>query len=227
MTNHRQVSVFDIIGPIMVGPSSSHTAGAVRLGLITRAVLGAPPEEALIEFHGSFAKTGQGHGTGLAVIAGLLGLPTDDDRIRRSFELAKEAGLSFRFETVDFGESAHPNTARLTVSAGNESISVIGSSVGGGSVEITEIQGYQVMIDGEYETLIVIVEDRPGRIHAISGCLAEHDINIALLHFGRNQRGGEAMMVVETDQVVPPPLVSAVLSLPGVRWVRHVAKVSQ
>ncbi|MCB0002584.1 MAG: L-serine ammonia-lyase, iron-sulfur-dependent subunit beta, partial [Anaerolineae bacterium] len=130
------MSAFDIIGPIMVGPSSSHTAGAVRLGQVARAILGSQPTEVLIELHGSFAHTGKGHGTDRGIMAGLLGMPADDPNLRDSFELAEQAGMTFRFETVDLGEDVHPNTARLTLTDGQRRVQVTGSSVGGGMVKI-------------------------------------------------------------------------------------------
>ena len=137
-------SILEVIGPVMVGPSSSHTAGAVRLGRIARAVLGGLPETAQIELHGSFATTGRGHGTDKAIIAGLLNMPTFDERIRVSFELAKAAGMAFEFCAVELGEDVHPNTARFNLSDRQQQFQIIGASTGGGMVEITNIQGYPV-----------------------------------------------------------------------------------
>lgn len=221
----RDVSVFDIIGPIMVGPSSSHTAGAVRLGLVARAILGRQPVDALIELHGSFAQTGQGHGTDRGIVAGLLGMPTDDPDLRRSFELAEQARLAFRFETVDLGEDAHPNTARLTVSAGDRTVQVTGCSIGGGLVEITNVDGYDVHFGCEYDTLLVLAEDRPGTINQVTGWLARQKINIAFLRVERNKRGGDAIMIIETDAMVDPLLLEAFEDYAWVRWVRQVPKV--
>lgn len=225
MTSSRQVSTFDIIGPIMVGPSSSHTAGAVRLGQMGRAILGGQPAEALIELHGSFAQTGRGHGTDRAIVAGLLGMSTDDERIRHSFTIAEAMNLQFRFEEVDLGEEAHPNTVRLTLRAGERSIQVMGASIGGGLIEITQIKGYRVNFGGEYDTLLVIAQDRPGTINAITGWLLKHHINVAFFRVGRKQRGGEALMIIETDQPVPDYLVEAIEDFDWVHWVRKVNKV--
>jgi L-serine dehydratase len=227
MTSNRQVSAFDIIGPIMVGPSSSHTAGAVRLGQMGRVILGTQPTEALIELHGSFAQTGQGHGTDRAIVAGLLGLSTDDERIRHSFSVAEALGLQFRFEEVDLGEDVHPNTVRLTLRTSEVSAQVTGASIGGGLVEITNIEGYEVRFGGQLDTLLVIAEDRPGTINAVTGWLLTHNINVAFFRVGRKQRGGEALMIIETDQPIPDPLLKAIEDFDWVRWVRKVNKVGE
>lgn len=221
----RNISAFDIIGPIMVGPSSSHTAGAVRLGQVARAVLGSQPRQALIELHGSFAQTGKGHGTDRGIVAGLLGMATDDPDLRRSFELAERSGLAFRFEEVDLGEDAHPNTARITISDGQRSVQVTGCSIGGGLVEITNIDGYDVSFGCEYDTLLVLAEDRPGTINQVTGWLARQGINIAFLRVERDKRGGNAIMIIETDHTVDPQILEAFEDYTWVHWVRQVPKV--
>ncbi|MCS6844342.1 MAG: L-serine ammonia-lyase, iron-sulfur-dependent subunit beta [Caldilineales bacterium] len=221
----RDVSVFDIIGPIMVGPSSSHTAGAVRLGQVARAVLGSQPTEALIELHGSFAQTGKGHGTDRGIVAGLLGLATDDPRLRHSFDLAEQAGLRFTIAAVDLGEDAHPNTARITVSDGRRTVQVVGASVGGGLVEIRQVDGYAVSFGCQYDTLLVVAEDRPGTVSQVTGWLAKRGINIAFLRVERDRRGGEAIMVIETDNPIDPVVLEALEDYPWVRWVRQVPRV--
>lgn len=225
MATSRQVSVFDIIGPIMVGPSSSHTAGAVRLGRIARTILGVQPQDALIELHGSFAQTGQGHGTHKAMVAGLLDMPADDDRIPHSFAVAAEMGMNFRFEIAELGEDAHPNTARLTLIAGERTAKITGASVGGGMVKITNIQGYEVDFGGEYDTLLVIAEDRKGTVNAVTGWLLEHNINVAYLQVGRRKRGGQALMIIEVDEPMPADLLEALEDLAWIEWVRVVPKV--
>jgi L-serine dehydratase len=221
----RDVSVFDIIGPIMVGPSSSHTAGAVRLGLVARAILGCQPSEATIELHGSFAQTGKGHGTDRGLVAGLLGMATDDPELRRSFELAAAAGLRFSFAEVDLGEEAHPNSVRMTVGHGARAVQVTGCSIGGGMVEVTNVDGYEVQFGCEYDTLLVLAEDRPGTINQVTGWLARQRINIAFLRVERNKRGGDAIMIIETDAMVDPLLLEAFEDYAWVRWVRQVPKV--
>ncbi len=221
----RTISVFDIIGPIMVGPSSSHTAGAVRLGQVARAILGRQPREALIELHGSFAQTGQGHGTDRGIVAGLLGMATDDADLRRSFELAAAAGLTFRFAEVDLGEDAHPNSARLRVGDGERTVQVTGCSIGGGLVEITNVDGYAAHFGCEYDTLLVLAEDRPGTVNQVTGWLARQGINIAFLRVERDKRGGDAIMIIETDATVDPLILEAFEDYGWVRWVRQVPKV--
>ena len=221
----RDISVFDIIGPIMVGPSSSHTAGAVRLGQVGRAILGRQPTSALIELHGSFAQTGKGHGTDRGLVAGLLGLATDEPLLRKSFELAELAGLSFSIVEADLGEDAHPNTARLTLSDGLRTVEVTGASIGGGLVEIVNVDGYDVSFGCEYDTLLVLAEDRPGTINEVTGWLARLGINIAFLRVERQKRGGDAIMIIETDHAVDPQILEAFEDYLWVRWARQVPKV--
>lgn len=220
-------SILEVIGPIMVGPSSSHTAGAVRLGRIARAVLGSLPETAQIELHGSFASTGKGHGTDKAIVAGLLNMPTFDERIRDSFELANESGMRFEFRTVDFGENTNPNTARLVLCAAQQQFQITGSSVGGGMVEITNVQGYPVSFQGEYDTLIILANDQMGTINAITSWLIEREINVAFFRVERQKRGGQAMMTVETDQSLPDDLVASIADFDWVHWVRQVSRIEE
>jgi len=227
MDTLRPVSIFDVIGPIMVGPSSSHTAGAVRLGRIARALLGAQPQEVLVELHGSFAETGKGHGTDKAIVAGLLGLDPADERIRHSLQLAAESGIQYTFATIDLGEEAHPNTARLTLKNATEQISLTGASIGGGMVTISNLNGYPMNLNAELDTLIVLADDQPGTINAVTGWLLEHNINVAFFNVTRDMRGGEAIMVIETDQPIPDKLVQIILSFSWVHWARKVLKVSE
>ncbi len=200
--------------------------GAVRIGRIARTVLGGQPEHALIELHGSFAETGRGHGTDLALVAGLLDLETDDPRIRHSFDLAAEVGMEIEFTAADLGKDANPNSVRLTLQKEGRSVRMIGSSIGGGRVEICCIQDYQIQFSGEHETLLVVAEDRPGTINQVTGLLLEHRVNIAFLQVGRRKRGGEAAMVYETDDVIPSALVAAIEAFPWVRWVRQIPSVT-
>ncbi|MGH7550511.1 MAG: L-serine ammonia-lyase, iron-sulfur-dependent subunit beta, partial [Gemmatimonadota bacterium] len=173
--------VFDIIGPRMVGPSSSHTAGALRLGLLARALLGRTPERATIGLHGSFATTYRGHGTDRAVVAGLLGMAPDDQRIPHSLEVAREAGLEVRFEPVDLGAEAHPNTLRFELEAGGQRAVMTGVSVGGGAVEVRDVNGRAVELTGEFDTLLIVAQDIPGTTATVTRLLAEAGVNIAFL----------------------------------------------
>lgn len=194
--------VFDVLGPIMIGPSSSHTAGAVRIGRVARAILGDRVSRARILLHGSFAETYRGHGTDRALVAGLMGYATDDERIREALEAAVREGLAVSFERADLGP-VHPNTALLLLtSPSGRRVEVMGSSVGGGSVVITRINGFAVELTGEYNTLLTIHHDRKGVIAAVTAILAEADINIAFMRVSRQERGANALMLIEVDQPV-------------------------
>lgn len=221
----RQRSVFDIVGPVMIGPSSSHTAGAARLGALARAIFGGQPISATIRFHGSFASTGRGHGTDLALVAGLLGMTPDDPRIPSALSLAAEEGLHVQFVAVDLGE-VHPNTAEFDlVDARGERVCVRGSSLGGGAVIVSSIDGFEVEANGELPLLIVDHTDRPGEIAAVTGILADSGINVAEMRVSRERRGARALMLIETDLEVDDATAARVGSLPGVSAVRRVPAV--
>ena len=220
------VSLLDIIGPVMVGPSSSHTAGACRIGLLARGVLGGTPEEALVELHGSFARTGEGHGTDKAIVGGLLGFRPDDERLRDALEIAEREGLRYRFEKTTIASDAHPNTARITLSTGNRSATIIGSSLGAGRVLISAIDDYPVAVTGNYHSIVLVAEDIPGSVARIAGILAEHRLNIATLRLSRKQRGGDAFMVIEVDEEPPAAARDEIRALPWVRWAYRLDKVS-
>ena len=193
------MNVFDIIGPIMIGPSSSHTAGAVRIGMMARLLLGEEPKMAMISLHGSFAHTHKGHGTDIAIIGGILGFRPDDERIRLSFLLAQEAGLIFAFSREDIPD-AHPNTAiiSLTSDKGNQ-ITMQGSSIGGGNIEINKLNGKNVLITGHNPAIIVEYQDIPGRIAKICDIAAQNKINISQMHISRDKRGGVAIVTIQVD----------------------------
>ena len=200
------MNVFDILGPVMIGPSSSHTAGAARIGRITLALLGAPAVKADIFLHGSFAKTYKGHGTDKALIAGIMGMATDDSRIRRAPELAREQGLEVSITTGDI-DGAHPNTARVTLTdvTGN-TVSLLGSSIGGGNIFVKEVNGMEVSITGQHTTLIVLHRDAPGTIAAVTEVMADAGVNICNFRLSRQSRGGEAVMTIEIDGSFGPEL---------------------
>lgn len=220
------VSLLDVIGPIMVGPSSSHTAGACRIGLLARALLGQAPVEALLELHGSFAKTGEGHGTDRALVGGLLGLLPDDPRLRDSLQLAAQIGLVCTFRHVQLRGAAHPNTVRLTLrDAAGGTAEVVGSSLGGGRVVLTELDGLPVQVSGEYDTLVVQAEDRRGTIGAIATALALSEVNIATLRLSRHSKGGLATHVYELDESPPDACLVALQQIAAVQRVRRLARV--
>ncbi len=210
------MNVFDIIGPVMIGPSSSHTAGAVRIGFIAAALLGEAPTQADILLHGSFAKTYKGHGTDKALIAGILGMQPDDARIRFSPQLAKEAGLAISLIPASI-ENAHPNTARITLrSASGKQISVQGASIGGGNINITQVNGLAVEISGQYVTFIVLHRDAPGTIAGVTELMAQRGTNICNFHLSREERGGVAVMTIEVDGRTDPAMNTALEKLPNV-----------
>ena len=205
-------SIFDILGPVMVGPSSSHTAGAVRIGLMTRRLLGQKPVKARIGMYGSFLATGRGHGTDRAVVAGLLGMKPDDIRIPESFELAAADGLSFSFEEANLS-GAHPNTVLLEVEGdGGRELSVQASSLGGGRIMVNRLDGIDVNCTCEMPTLIVHNMDQPGHVAEVTSMLSHKSVNIANMSLYRDKRGGRAVMVVETDQPIPEE---------ALRWLEH------
>jgi L-serine dehydratase len=191
-------SIFDIIGPVMVGPSSSHTAGAVRLGALARGIYGGDISEALIQLHGSFAATAEGHGTKRALAAGLLGMAVDDVRIVDALEIAEQTGCLFTFEKIDLDDS-HPNTVVFTLGTDPEQRVIQGSSIGGGNVVISNVDGFEVEFDGTLPLLMLHHKDRPGTVSAITAVLADVGTNIATMQVSRAQRGKQALTLIETD----------------------------
>ena len=220
------MSVFDIIGPRMVGPSSSHTAGALRLGLLARGVLGRTPERARVGLHGSFATTYRGHGTDRAVAAGLLGMAPDDPRIPGSLAVARDEGLELTFEPADLGPDAHPASLAFDLEAAGETATMVGASVGGGSVRVTEVNGREVALTGEYDTLIVLARDIPGTTAASTRLLAEEGVNIAFLEVSREKRGREATMLIQADHAIADGVVESIQSFDWVRFARRLQKVT-
>ncbi|MEO2237700.1 L-serine ammonia-lyase, iron-sulfur-dependent subunit beta [Dorea sp. YH-dor226] len=209
-------NIFDILGPVMVGPSSSHTAGAARIGLIARQLFGRQPEKATVYLHGSFAATGKGHGTDKALIAGLLGMLPDDMRIPSSFEVAHEEGMEFTIQNKDIKE-AHPNTAQIIMEAeGVPTMKIQAYSIGGGRIRVCKLDGIDVNFSGESCTLIIRNVDEPGRIREVATALSNAEINVATMQVFRDKRGGTAVMVVETDQIVPREAIEDLESKPGI-----------
>lgn len=203
------LNIFDIIGPVMIGPSSSHTAGAVRLGNLARNILGEKPVKAEIVLYNSFAKTGTGHGTDKALVAGIIGLSTDDDGIKESFEIARRYGIKVDLVFGDVNPEFHPNTVKLTLQGPSRSTTVLGSSIGGGRVVVFSIDGFNTEFSGEYNTIITIHEDRPGMIAKVASFLAEEGVNVAQMRVSRESRGKTALMVIEVDEEVPEGLEAA------------------
>ena len=211
--------LFDVLGPVMIGPSSSHTAGAAKIGYTAQKLLGELPAEADIGLYGSFATTGKGHGTDRALVAGLLGLRPDDPRLPDSFALAQKVGMKFVIHPVEL-RAAHPNTTVLTLkSRSGRTLTLKAASVGGGRIRVTEIDGVPADFGGDSNTLIIHNEDTPGCIAEVTTCLAMRRINIASMQVFRASTGGSAVMVLECDSHIPRPLEQQLSVLPGIRKV--------
>ena len=218
------LDIFDILGPIMVGPSSSHTAGAVRIGRMARTLLGGEPLRAKIGLYGSFAETGQGHGTDKALVAGLLGLKPDDMKVPYSFDLAKHRGLKFTFETAKLRD-AHPNTAVLEVErADGKRLTLQAASTGGGRIRVDRLNGVEVSFTGMFNTLVIRHRDIAGELADVTRELSNGRINIANMSLCRDRRGGDALTVIETDQRVPPVVRQLIGELPGVEGLTYYEK---
>lgn len=217
------MDLFDIIGPIMIGPSSSHTAGAARIGRITRMLLSSEPKEAKIGLWGSFQKTYQGHGTDKALIGGLMGMDVDDLRLRESLEMAKKSGLSYSFYNATL-RGAHPNTVVLDVTgADDRKISVRAASVGGGEILIQSIDGMEAAFSGHENTLVITHLDTPGMIAQITGEIAASHVNIATMRVFRQSMGGKALVALELDSAAGEALLTRLRSLNGVDHVSYIA----
>lgn len=213
------LSVFEIIGPVMTGPSSSHTAGACRIGWAARHIFGGQPASADLGLHGSFAATGDGHGTKEALAAGLLGFGPDDARLPQALKLAAAAGLGVVFREVDLGPEAHPNSVVLTMEGDGRRMTVTASSPGGGSVLVTAIDGHDVHLAGRLQTLLLWHNDTPGFLARLTALLACVEINVATIRTSRTQRGEEALTAVEVDGALPAPVLALLDHIPAVR--RH------
>lgn len=206
------MNAFDIIGPIMVGPSSSHTAGAVRIARVAGILLNEKVKKAVIKFHGSFATTYKGHGTDKAIIGGLMGFATDDERIRDSLALAAADNIEYSIETCEL-EDVHPNTVIIELEGiSGRKASIMGSSIGGGNIVIKKVNDLDVDFSGQFCTLLIEHMDRPGTIAAVTGILGNNSINIAIMKVYRSQRGSRAIMVIETDQTVGEDVIANISS---------------
>lgn len=215
-------TVFDIIGPIMIGPSSSHTAGAARIGRVARTLLGKEPKWVEISFYGSFAKTFKGHGTDVAIVGGLLDFDTFDQRIKNSLEIAKDLGIKITLEAED-AVPEHPNTAKIRLGTSeHEMLELVGISIGGGKIEIVELNSFKLKLSGNHPAILVVHDDRFGVIAAVSNVLAKYEINIGHMEVSRKEKGKEALMVIEVDQNVEEILLNEVASLPNISKVTKI-----
>lgn len=212
------MKLYDIIGPIMVGPSSSHTAGAVKIGYVAHKLMGEQIISARILLYGSFLATGKGHGTDCAIVAGLLGMEADDERIPKSIDIANENGMR-----IEFGEATirdgHPNSVMLILKGkSGRTLEIIGESIGGSRINISKIDGLSANFSGDYPTLIVHNLDQPGHVAEVTSMLSHKSVNIATLQLYRASRGGEAVMILEVDQEIPKE---------AVRWLEHLEGVKK
>lgn len=215
------MNLFDIIGPVMVGPSSSHTAGAVRIGYIAGRLLGEPVARAEIGLHGSFLATGKGHGTDRALIAGLLGMHTDDERIPDSFEIAHKKGMAFQFQGIELRD-AHPNSVRMLLTGiHGAKLEIVAASTGGGRIRVCSLNGMDANFSGESPTLIVSNRDKPGIVNEVTAALACENINIATMQLYRDKRGSNAVMILECDGEIPDSAVEKLRHIPGIRNVTY------
>jgi L-serine dehydratase len=216
---HEKSSVFDMIGPVMIGPSSSHTAGVVRIARASIKLVGGVPDEAEIIFYNSFARTYEGHGSDRAIIAGLLDFKTDDKRIKNALDLANEQGLKYRFKSVANASIMHPNTIRLVLKRGDREIEVLGESKGGGIINIAEVDGFKADFSASLHTVVVFADDVKGSIAFIAGILANDDCNIATMSVSRKGKHDKACLVIEMDSGIKPVTLEYLRSL---TWVKEV-----
>ncbi|UHA75627.1 L-serine ammonia-lyase, iron-sulfur-dependent subunit beta [Paenibacillus sp. 481] len=208
-------SVFDIIGPIMVGPSSSHTAGAAKIGRLARSIFGKQPKQVDVFLYGSFAETHKGHATDVALIAGVLDFDTDDDRLPQALVLAEQAGVEVKFFIED-AVPEHPNTARIRLIDGGEQLEVVGISIGGGKVEIVELNGFELRLSGACPAILILNHDRYGVIAGVTQILSREEVNIGHMEVSRKEKGQMALMVIETDDRIAEQVINEIRDLTGV-----------
>lgn len=220
MEQQRYKSVFDIIGPVMIGPSSSHTAGAARIGKIVRTIFGEQPDTVDIYLYESFAKTYRGHGTDIALVGGLLGMEPDDPALADSLKIAHERNMEVLF--VPKNEKAdHPNSVQLLVSKGSRKLSVTGISIGGGNIQISELDGFKISLNMGVPTFIIVHQDVPGMIAKVTNCLSEMAINIGTMTVTRESKGEKAIMIIEVDQHDAGVIVATLENIPHIHNVNY------
>lgn len=223
----REYSVFDILGPAMIGPSSSHTAGAARLGKVAKIVAGGKIKAVEFLLHGSFAKTYRGHGTDRALVAGILGMDPWDARLRDALEIAKEKGLEITFTETDLGDM-HPNTVKFIITKTDGSVStILGSSIGGGNIIINEVDGEKIEFTGTYPTLLIKHIDLPGVISRVTALMYNENINIAFMKVYRSSKGAEATMIFETDTMVPNDVIEKIGEIAQINTIKVIGPISE
>ncbi|MFA5523016.1 MAG: L-serine ammonia-lyase, iron-sulfur-dependent subunit beta [Tissierellales bacterium] len=221
----REYSIFDILGPIMIGPSSSHTAGAARIGKVARYISGKNFNTVTFYLHGSFAKTYKGHGTDKALVAGILGMEPFDENLKYSLRIAEEKGIKISFLEADLGIQ-HENTVKVVfINDDGSKTEVTGSSIGGGNILITEVDGYKVKLTGDHPTLIVVQNDKKGIISKVTSVLSQNDINIGIMKVRRKKKGVEAYMIIETDDEITKEIIEQLVNTENVLEIKVINPV--
>ncbi len=220
----RKVSILDVMGPVMVGPSSSHTAGTARLGRVAREILNEDPVEVHFHLHPPLASTYRGHGSDFALVGGSIGLNVDDPRIPEAIRIAEQMGVIIEFAEEDQGD-VHPNTVRIAISGVAREAEIIGSSIGGGVIEVFKINGFQTRFKGDSPTLLLFYRDRPGMISEVTRIIADEAINIASLYCSRKQRGKDAFMQVDVDSPVSTAAIRRICAVPDMDEARYLDRI--
>ncbi|MFA9397499.1 MAG: L-serine ammonia-lyase, iron-sulfur-dependent subunit beta [Clostridiaceae bacterium] len=224
----KKYGVFDIVGPIMIGPSSSHTAGAVRLGQIARIIAGSDVKSVLCLLHGSFGKTYKGHGTDRALAAGILGMDPSDFRLKDSLNIAKEKNIFIEFKEFFLSEDSHPNTVKFVITKEDLSIvEITGCSIGGGNIKIVEIDGEELEFTGKYPTILIKHIDLPGVISKVTGLLYEENVNIAFMKVYRDDKGKEAYMIFETDNDISSNIIEKMKKIDNIKTLKVINKLTE
>lgn len=216
MNTQKFQSVFDIIGPVMIGPSSSHTAGAVRIGKVVHSIFGEIPDEVTFHLYNSFAKTYKGHGTDKALVAGIMGMDTDNPDIKRSLEIAHQKGIKIYWDILKDSNAPHPNTVKISVKKADKSMSVTGVSIGGGNIQVTELNGFSVSLSMNTPTIITVHQDIPGMIAKVTDILSSSNINIATMNVTRESAGEKAIMIIEVDSRECQYAVKSIAKIPNI-----------
>ncbi|HEX6177795.1 MAG TPA: L-serine ammonia-lyase, iron-sulfur-dependent subunit beta [Thermoanaerobaculia bacterium] len=220
----RKVSILDVMGPVMVGPSSSHTAGTARLGRVAYEILDEDPVAVEFYLHPPLAATYRGHGSDFALVGGSIGLNVDDPRIPEAIRIAEQMGLEITFSEEDLGE-VHPNTVRIVARGKTREVEITGSSIGGGVIEVFKINGFQTRFKGDSPTLLLFYRDRPGMISEVTGIIAEESINIASLYCSRKQRGKDAFMQIDVDSPVSDEAIARICAMKDMREARYLDRI--
>jgi L-serine dehydratase len=220
----RKQSILDVMGPVMVGPSSSHTAGTARLGRVAREILDEDPTDVHFYLHPPLAATYRGHGSDFALAGGSIGLNVDDPRIPEALRIAEQMGVDMTFSDEDQGD-VHPNTVRIEIKGKTREVEIVGSSIGGGVIEVFKINGFQTRFKGDSPSLLLFYRDRPGMIAEVAAIIADEGINIASLYCSRKQRGKDAFMEIDVDSPVSDSAIARICSLPDMGEAKYLDRI--